>query len=321
MTIDCNQSADAAIACGAVRVCGDHVRVRRVKCINWGNRTSGEFGMAGFVMCLVLPADNAGIEDCIAVQPSENNDVPSSTTLFYIGTNGTDLFAGLNGRWGQAPFIRNCFVDCGGPAATAGGYVACGMNLCKGGVVEGNHVYNTDTGAIYVQAESIIVRNNLFSNVVMGHGVLPGNINQGVKSFIAYGNHVELFASDTTDSPSAFVVLDQRLTHPPYMHGSIVFRNNAIRYSEVSPGPFLGSAFNIGGASTLVIQSNIIDLPAVSGSPVGVGTCAAVFYSDNRSSDGVLITGFNETEELPERITDTFEVPAEEALIPVSFTK
>jgi hypothetical protein len=72
LTIDCNLAgATTQTACGAVRVMGNHARVRQIKVIKWGNKASAP---ACFVIA-VITADPAsavtgvtdcGIEECIA---------------------------------------------------------------------------------------------------------------------------------------------------------------------------------------------------------------------------------------------------------------
>src|SRR2546429_1743426 len=120
LTIDCNLAgATTQTACGAVRGLGNHARVRRIKFINWGTKTSGPpcFGIA---MITADPTSgvngvtDTGIEECIAISPDGGNVGPA--TVFHTGPKDD---SGTNSEsFGTGPFIRNCFVDCGSPTAT-----------------------------------------------------------------------------------------------------------------------------------------------------------------------------------------------------------
>jgi len=83
LTIDCRLFAQGGsqAACGAVRIMGNHAKVRRIRAINWGTKNSTN---PCFVIA-VLTADpgsgvnevvNSGIEDCIAISPDSNNVGP-----------------------------------------------------------------------------------------------------------------------------------------------------------------------------------------------------------------------------------------------------
>src|ERR1041385_4563936 len=172
LTIDCNLAQTGTkFACGAVRVMGSYALTRRVKVINWGRKTSGP---DCFVVAMITadPASgvtgvsDCGIEECIAITPDGGNVGPA--TVFHAGPKDD---SGTNAEgYGVGPFIRNCFVDCGWPTATA---ETRGLSLawCKGGVVEGNQVHNTKSGGPYISKSSsrdLVVRNNLYKNVAKG---------------------------------------------------------------------------------------------------------------------------------------------------------
>ena len=137
LTIDCNQPSNADVACGAIRVMGHHVRIRRVKCINWGNRAN-QGNHPGNVICLivvdpdpgspVLAADDAGIEDCIAVGGSTSN-VLYEIGIFHVGGAGYGF--GAITQFGRAPFIRNCLID-GGTTDPYLNVHGCSMDGCLG---------------------------------------------------------------------------------------------------------------------------------------------------------------------------------------------
>ena len=128
LTIDCNvdnQSGRpdpgyANVACGAVRLLGDHARIRNVKAINWGTKSLKQ---GCFVLSIIQASgrpsggdgnpvltetqDN-GIEDCICILPSKNN--ARETTVLHLGglPNATNRAQGF----GTGAFIRKNFVDC-----------------------------------------------------------------------------------------------------------------------------------------------------------------------------------------------------------------
>jgi hypothetical protein len=119
-TVDCNmdgqpQTQDydyAHVACGAVMLSGSHVRIRRVKAIHFGTKA---IDVECFVIGLMLAhpeypeAVDSGIEDCIAIQPCQQN-IRETTVMHVIG--GSDSVGGFLQRYSRAPFIRNCYVDC-----------------------------------------------------------------------------------------------------------------------------------------------------------------------------------------------------------------
>jgi hypothetical protein len=119
LTIDCNMGgqpvppgkAFAELACGAVAAGGSHVRLRRLRVINFGTQTSG-------AECFVLTASAAHpndpedvdcvIEDCIVEQPALNN--LRETTCLQLG-GGERPDDGVM-AYHRACVIRNCFVNC-----------------------------------------------------------------------------------------------------------------------------------------------------------------------------------------------------------------
>jgi len=127
LTIDCNvdnqslveQDAYSMVACGAVRVLGNHCRIRNVKAINFGTKTLKQ---GCFVLSIIGASaeptvsnqpfitecvDNR-IEDCIAVQPSKNN-IRETTVLHLGGVKNAQSHAQAFSR---ASVIRRNFVDC-----------------------------------------------------------------------------------------------------------------------------------------------------------------------------------------------------------------
>ena len=120
LTIDCDlehQTHD--IAAGAIRIKGNHSRIRRIKAVNWGTRTTSK---ACYVIASI--AADAGatipgmfdtvIDECIAVEPDSSSLSDGIIAVLHIGDRGET--AGLPDfpePTGESAVIRNCFVDCG----------------------------------------------------------------------------------------------------------------------------------------------------------------------------------------------------------------
>ena len=173
LTIDANLMVPTANSafCGAVRVMGNHARVRRIKVVNWGANAA----IPGFVVSMVTAdADfgltgvtDCGIEEVIAVSPAAS---PSGALITVLQAGPKDDSGSNAEGYGIGPFIRNCFVDCGSPNADAD-YRGLSMAWCKGGIVEGNHVHNTKYGGPYISkssARGLVVRGNFYKNVAKG---------------------------------------------------------------------------------------------------------------------------------------------------------
>jgi hypothetical protein len=174
LTIDSNLMIPVAnsAVCGAVRVLGSHARVHRLKAINWGANDAKPL-----LVVAVVTADPAsgcsgvadcGIEGVIAVSPAYS-PAGAWITVLHAGP-ADDAPTVLSEAFGTSPFVRNCYVDCGSPTATAE-YHALSMAWCRGGVIEGNQVHNTQYGGPYINSSSsrdLVVRNNVYRNVFKG---------------------------------------------------------------------------------------------------------------------------------------------------------
>jgi len=185
LTIDCNLTAQpgTTVACGAVRLMGNHVKVRRVRVKGWGTKTSAK---PCFVVAVItgdrsagtVEFIDAGIEDCIADLPSSSGTA-GPITVFHAG--GKEDAATNAEAFGRGPYIRNCFVDCGSLASPLAADIrALSMGWCRGGVVEGNQIHNTMYGGPYqdkASSREVVVRNNLYKNVVRGPYWNLGNLN------------------------------------------------------------------------------------------------------------------------------------------------
>jgi hypothetical protein len=177
LTIDCNLGTaftGTSVACGAVRIFGNHARVRRLKLINWGTRDTSR---PCFVVCLVTATDLAWVEDCgteecIALSPAAANLGP--VNVLHAG--GTEAPPACAPGFGVAPYIRNCFVDAGqSPPSSTIEIRGLSMAWCKAGIIEGNQAHNLTYGTFQqlAGAQDLVIRNNWFKNV--NKGILLGN--------------------------------------------------------------------------------------------------------------------------------------------------
>jgi hypothetical protein len=291
LTIDCNLAgASSQIACGAVRLMGSHCRARRLKVINWGTKTSGP-GCFVIAMITADPASgvagvtDTGIEECIAIQPVDHPTNVGPVTVLRVGPKddaGTD-----NEGFGTGPFIRNCFVDCGSPTATPE-YRGISMSWCKGGIVEGNQVYNTKYGGPYgslSSAREMVVRSNLYKNIVKGPFWTLATLSPtGLQSLQRdlTGDPTGKTAIATTSSTHYLLAGDRvkvdASSAPANYKGVFVVKDvpasNQFRYVMVA-NPGSGSVTGptkqkIFGVAKLVVEENTIELATGSTGLIGV---------------------------------------------------
>ncbi|HEV2209969.1 MAG TPA: hypothetical protein VG167_14405 [Verrucomicrobiae bacterium] len=117
-TVDCNMAGQPSqtTTCAAIAIGGNHVRLRRIRAINFGTQcvlTSTEcFALASGGLFPVESEPRQGIdciiEDCIVEQPSFNNTV--ETTCIGLGGSENDGDGRMN--FILAPAIRRCHVNC-----------------------------------------------------------------------------------------------------------------------------------------------------------------------------------------------------------------
>src|SRR5439155_20102081 len=106
---------------------------------------------------------DAGMEGCVADAPAKLTGSPANAGTVVLFHAGAANPAGVQQEaYARSPYIRNCF---GQWDVTITGSQARGlsMNWCRGGVVEGNHIYDADYGGPYAGTGTtldLIVRNN-----------------------------------------------------------------------------------------------------------------------------------------------------------------
>lgn len=115
LTVDCNMPGNPNTCVAAIALNGSHTCIRRVKAINWGTETASAecfvLAVGGVHPDLLYGSSftNGVIEDCICVQPHENN-LRETTVIHCFGSDNP-----FDHRWAfnQSPVLRRNFVDCG----------------------------------------------------------------------------------------------------------------------------------------------------------------------------------------------------------------
>ena len=306
LTLDCNltSGAPSGATCGGVRVLGNQVRVARVRAKNWGCSLSGGTGYVFAVITANPPnvagVSNCGLEGCIADAPAKLTGSPANAGTVVMFHAGAASLAGVQQEdYARSPYIRNCF---GQWDATITGSQARGlsMNWCRGGVVEGNHIYDADYGGPYPGTGTtldLIVRNNFFKNVQHGMNWPQGGVDPATPTALSSlardltfdstgktalatassahglqrGERLKIDASAGTPNPfkGVFMVSDVPAT-------------NQFRYRMISdPGttsPTSPTMQKVFSAGRLIIEGNVMELRP------GVSNQRAIQASDNVST-------------------------------------
>ncbi len=309
LTIDSNLAGQGSntVACGAVRLFGSHVRVRRVKAKNWGNKLPSNLpSNLGFVLAVVVadPDTNAamidaGIEDCLALTPATNTS--RDVLILHAGGKDYDATNQLE-AYGTGPFIRNCFVDCDSTGSLGANvstdyhrfFRGLSMSSCKGGVIEGNQVHNTWYGGPYLtkwSARGIVARNNFYKNVVTGPFLnlpAPGSMTNVTLFTLPNSSPDTTVEATATNHPLAAgdrVKISQGTD--PLLNGVFVVTAltsaNTFQYkASARPNPAgTGKMQKVLGVEKVVVEANVVELATLpSGqtpawpTPVGVQLAA-----------------------------------------------
>jgi len=118
LTVDCNLAGQpvpagltfAPVTCGAIQAGGRHIRIRRVRAINFGCQAAPECFVitSAFARADLTEAVDCVIEDCVVEQPSPNSIHQISCLSMSSGEiASTGVMA-----YHRACVIRNCVVDC-----------------------------------------------------------------------------------------------------------------------------------------------------------------------------------------------------------------
>ena len=169
---------------GAVRLMGNHVRVRRVRVVGWGTMVATSSGI-GIALISANPSIGVNslmdlaVEDCLLVDPVLTGGPVLGVYAGPKQLEGSETLPFMEGNV-EGATIRNCYLDYSTAAGSLNStYEHAGLTMawCTMGVVEGNQVYNVKNGAMFLQhggLRDIVVRNNYFKNVVKGIHWNPG---------------------------------------------------------------------------------------------------------------------------------------------------
>lgn len=329
LTIDANLSEPnigTNIARGALRIKGNHARIRRVKVINWGSLATGP---RCFVISLITVDPNAnypvitdpGMEDCIVVDPYA---AAAGATLLQAGLQ-EDVWQSVTilneVKYGEAPWIRNCFLDCG--SMNTLDIIGISMGYCLGGLVEGNQVHNLLHGGPAPKTTTtyeVIVRNNFYKNVRKGvFGNVENTSHFDLQKLIVEGNTIELVEDESAAPAIAIDLFDSDPQTPQYFYGQVIVRNNKIRFlnedGDINPNA-TGLGIRICGAEAAIVENNIVEL--ADSEPLKNYRCGEVKYFNNTTPAGILIQGVNAT---ANKKYDEVETDAEFASVLACFTR
>jgi hypothetical protein len=294
LTVDSNLPAQSGtqVACGAVRLMGNHVKVSRVKAINWGTKTSSKPCFVIAVITGVVIGDqtagftvaevcDTGIEGCIVVEPDTSANVGPATAL-HAGGKEESLPTDRQEAYGEGPYIRNCFVDCGDPSATPV-HRGLSMGWCRGGTVEGNQVQNTRYGGPCQDKAStrdVVVRGNVFRNVRRGPWWDLGQTSSLTGLTRLDGEGAALTALATKSNHGLQVgerVKIEGTGPPPGFFGvhvvTAVPAPNQFRYvtGENNSGTYYTTSMRkVYGVGRLVVEGNVIELATGSAGEVAI---------------------------------------------------
>ena len=284
LTIDCNLvGAGASTSASAVRLMGDHVKVFRVKAINWGSKDAAK--SISVISCVCATSNsgipetnnaNAGLEDCIVVLPGAGN--VGRCTALSVANADEDDFASPETH-GKAPFIRHCFVDCAvvTPDAnpTTAKYRGLAMSWCHGGVIVGNQIHNVDIGGPYIDGQrstrDVIVRDNYYRNVARGPfwnlGTLAAGVGTGTLNRSGTVGAVTGLSSFQSFEPGARVRL---ITATEFSGVYIIQAKTATSFTIILPNSgatsvSVTSAQKVFGVNRVIVEGNNIELAAISG--------------------------------------------------------
>jgi hypothetical protein len=250
---------------------------------------------------------NCGIDQCLAVEPTLTTPPPSvPVTVFKVGAKENPSGSPATG---DAPYIRNCYLDAGQLTTFGNDVRGISMSWCKAGIVEGNQIRNTKFGGPYQTSEGayeIIVRNNVFQNVTQA--ILWQMSTAGIQKLLVEGNTIELATG--TLGLLAIQLDDLAAGSPP--HGEVVIRNNRIRYLNGAVGASTwGSGTQIFGAKSLAVRDNILELATVV--QLIDRRCTAVKYFNNQQPNSTLVRGNLQTGTTPTFVNIPYNELATEA--------
>jgi hypothetical protein len=276
LTIDCDVTGQpsATVACGAVRLMGNHVKIERVKAKYWGNKGSspkacfvfaaltGDYTSAGSV-----DVSNAGIQNCVAVEPAST---AGPITVFHAG--GREAAAANEEVFGKGPYIRRCFADCAslGANALTADIRALSMGWCRAGVIEQNQIHNLRIGGPYqdkATTREIVVRSNTYQNVVRGPYWKLGLLNAALSENAAISGNGTTATATFANVEHGFSVGDRVKLTPPPVAAEIVVQvtevptTKSFKFKSALSGPAGQTTVQkMFGSGNILVERNIIEL-------------------------------------------------------------
>lgn len=314
MSIDANLAAAAATSsAGALRMMGNHARAVRVRAVNFGTKDATKPCMAfamltgntnsGSSATNELGVANCGLSECAAVKPNFSTLGP--VTAFHVGPSEA---GGSTEAVGVGPYIQNCFADFTLPTSPnpsvdlTKDFRGLSMAWCVGGVVSGNSIFNCKfggpiditTAATAFGAKDVLVTANVYRNVAVGMAWQMSSA--GIRRLRVFDNLIELTVTTglttlTVNGSNAgvygLILDDLGAGSPP--HGDVELRGNWVRYLDGAAGT--GSAMQVNGATSVLMAGNTLDVSPAD--PLRNNRCTTARYSENRTSPGALVRGFN----------------------------
>lgn len=300
LTIDCNSTGqlNPQVSCGAIALPagGRHVRIRRVRVINFGSHGPSDAYRENLVICISgnnVPKANVVdvvIEDCVAEQPSPN--VRWNSTIFAIGGS----FDSTRTYYSRGCAIRWNYVNC---QADGGNMPHAMMSAGNGtgSVVEGNRLLHGATGGPWGDTAStgdLVVRDNIYYDVLtgpaqnMGYQYADGSP-ATVGDWSILNNIIE--QSGSVQFPITAILANiadpARFESIPYVFKQVLVRGNIIR-QLTGQGDCYG--ITIRSTGSLRAEENIVDVAH----PITFRKSASPSFFNNLSSAGQLQRGYDE---------------------------
>lgn len=288
LTIDCNSDGqlDPQVSCGAIAVPagGRHVRLRRVRVIDFGSHGPSWGYRENFVLYIAGPNTvDCVIEDCVAEQPSPK--VAYNSIVLLVGGSFDDKRT----YYARGCAIRHNYVSC----QVDGNTLPHAMMAADNGtaaVVEGNRLLHGSTGGPWHDTASTLdleVRNNYYYDVWSGpHQNMGYQYADGTPATVgiwSIENNVIVLSANV---PSATGVMagiadPDRFESIPAAFKQVLVKGNIIR--QIDDGVDC-AGITIRSTGTLRVEENIIN----AGSPIRFSKSAAPSFFNNLNSSGQL---------------------------------
>lgn len=301
LTIDCNSlgQLNHQVSCGAIALPagGRHVRIHRVRVINFGSHGPSDAYRENLVICVSgnnVPKANVVdvvIEDCVAEQPSPN--VKWNSTIFAIGGS----FDSTRTYYSRGCVIRNCYANC----QVDGGNMPHAMLSNDNGtasVVEGNRLLHGATGGPWHDTAStldLVVRDNIYYDVWSGPVQNMGyQYADGSPATVGDWSILNNIIEQSGNVPFPITGILANIADPvrfesiPYAFRNVLVRGNIIRKME-GPGDRYG--ITIRSTCNLRVEENIVDVAH----PITFRKSVAPSFFNNLNSSGQLQRGLDES--------------------------